>query len=393
MPGVTDQELPDAISSIKGATVKTSIMTSLQDEAAEFLNNHSGAIVVMEIETGRVLALASGPSYDPNLLSRQILPAMIWNQYSQSILRPLINKATSSTFFPGSTFKIIPAMAGLHYNVITPQKEYLCLGCLLFGHETKCCWNRGGHGWVNLRQSLKESCDIYYYYLSKELGLDRLTSFAELFNVGHITGIDIPFEERGVLPNRSWFHFNHPGQHLHSGYVMNTAIGQGDIRMTPLQIASLYSAIANNGVIMKPKLVDSVVESTGEIRTIKSEVNRVLQISPTIYKTIMKALWAAANEAGGTAYYYADRTIPDAVGKTGTSQVIANIARRRIDYTEDEKRILTKDDVLFVALFPYKNPKIVAVAVVAHGGHGGAAAAPIIYRLLRLWHLEQGKNQ
>ncbi len=389
LAGIADQELPKPIPSVKGATLQTSIMLPLQKEAMAFFKENSGAIVVMEIHTGRILALASGPSFDPNLLSRRVLPVTVWQQYSLSILHPLINKVVSSTYYPGSTFKVIPAMAGLYYRLITPQKEFLCLGCLMFGRETKCCWNRGGHGFVNLRKSLKESCDIYYYYLSQEIGLNRLASFARLFGVGELTGIDLPSEESGVLPDRQWFRYNHPGQHLNAGYVMNMAIGQGDIRMTPLQLASVYAALAAHGTVMRPKLVDAVHFSSGNVRKVHPEVIRVLDMPDKVYSTILKDLWAVANEPGGTAFYHADHTIPDAAGKTGTSQIMANAERNRIDYTDDERRILTRDDALFAAVFPYKHPEIVAVAVVEHGGHGGSAAAPVVYRLLRLWYLQQ----
>ena len=252
----------------------------------------------------------------------------------------------------------------------------------------KCCWNRGGHAFVNLYHSLKESCDIYYYYLSQELGIDRMTRFAALFGVGTSTGIDLPGEESGILPTRSWFAMNYPGMRINNGMIMNMSIGQGDIRMTPLQIAVAYAAFANGGIIVKPKIVDEIVHEDGSVSEIENEVVRVLNIKPQHFRDVSKALWSVTNEPGGTAFHHADHTIPDAAGKTGTSQVISNAERRNIDHTEDERKFLTQDDALFAAFFPYKDPEIVAVAVVESGAHGGSTAAPIVYKVLKSYHLK-----
>ncbi len=383
---VIEKQLPKNKPSVKGATIKTTILSYLQEEAFDAFNNQSGAIVVIEIKTGNVLALYSSPGFDPNLLSGKVIKPAIWNQYSKSILNPLYNKAISSSFYPGSTFKVIPAMAGLFYKKITPKTEFLCEGCLSFGKETKCCWNRHGHGWVNLRKSLKESCDIYYYLLSQKLGIDDLTTFAKLFNIGRLSGIDLPSEDKGILPTPQWFKMNYPGKRISSGYVMNLAIGQGDLRMTPLQLAMVYAGIANNGIIMQPKIAKEIDFSDGKKRIIKDTVLRKLDVNPKIFKSIMSALWAVVNEPGGTAFYHADRTIPQAAGKTGTSQIISKHLRRKIDRTDEEKLFLTKDDALFAAIFPYKNPEIAAVAIVEHGGHGGSTAAPIVFRVLKAYY-------
>jgi len=241
---------------------------------------------------------------------------------------------------------------------------------------------------MNLYHSLKESCDIYYYYLSQELGLDRMTRFASLFGVGTATGIDLPGEENGILPTRSWFAMNYPGMRINNGMLMNMSIGQGDIRMTPLQIAVAYAAFANGGVIVKPKIVDEIIHEDGSVTEIENEVVRVLNIKQKHFSDVNKSLWSVTNEPGGTAFHHADHTIPDAAGKTGTSQVVSNAERRSVDQTEDEKKFLMQDDALFAAFFPYKNPEVVAVAVVESGAHGGSTAAPIVYKLLKSYYLK-----
>lgn len=389
LPENIDGAIPATKHAVKGGALRTTILSYLQETAAAALGEMSGAIVVMEVKTGRVLALYSGPSYDSNLLSKKRIPEKIWREYSQSILHPLVNKVIRQTYFPGSTFKIVPAITGLYYGKITPRSTYTCYGCLSFGRDTKCCWNHGGHGPVNLYQSLKYSCDIYYYYLSQELGIEKMTHFASLFGVGEQTGIDLPGEENGILPTREWFTMNYPGMRLNNGMLMNMSIGQGDIRLTPLQLAVIYAAFANNGTIVKPKMVDEVIDSSGTSKTIENEVIRVLDIKSKYFKEVNRSLWSVTNELGGTAFFHADHTIPDAAGKTGTSQVISNAERRNIDHTEDERKLLTQDDALFAAFFPYKDPEIVAVAVIENGAHGGSTAAPIVYKMLRSYYYKQ----
>ncbi|HQO91666.1 MAG TPA: penicillin-binding protein 2 [bacterium] len=386
VPENIDSSIPPAKYAVKGNSIKTTILSYLQETAASALGEMSGAVVVMEISSGRILGMYSNPSFDSNLLSRKRIPEKIWREYSQSILNPLVNKVIRQTYFPGSTFKPIPAIAGLHYRKITPASTYLCEGCLMFGTDTKCCWNKGGHGYVNLYRSLKESCDIYYYKLSEEIGLEGLTHFAALFGAGQVTGIDLPGEERGVLPERTWFNLNYPGMRIGKGVIMNLSIGQGDIRMTPLQIAVLYAALANYGVIIKPRIVESIITPEGVVTPVENEIIRVLDIDKKHFESINKALWSVTNEPGGTAYFHSDRTIKDAAGKTGTSQVISNIDRKNIDYTDDERRHMTQDDALFAAFYPYRDPEIVAVAVIEGGGHGGSVAAPVVYKMLKSYH-------
>ena len=388
LPEQIDGAVPPTKPAVKGNTVRTTVLSYLQETAAATLGEMAGAIVVMEVKTGRVLALYSGPSFDVNLFARERIPDMVWREYSQSILHPLVNKTIRQTYFPGSTFKIIPALAGLYYGIVSPKSTFNCYGCLSFGYETKCCWNHGGHGNVNLYQSLKYSCDIYYYFLSQELGIDRLTHFASLFGVGSATGIDLPNEESGILPTREWFRMNYPGMRLNNGMIMNLSIGQGDVRMTPLQIAVAYAALANGGLVMKPRIIDEIIHEDGSVEHMDDEVVRVLDIKKSYFESVTKSLWAVANEDGGTAFYHADHTIPPAAGKTGSSQVISNAARRNIDSAEDERILMTQDDALFAAFFPYKNPEIVAVAVVENGAHGGSTAAPIVYKMLRAYHMK-----
>jgi len=389
LPEDINPDIPFSKKAVKGKSLRTTILSYVQKTAEQAFGERAGSTLLMEIKTGRILAMYSSPSYDANLLSRKRIPAKIWREYSQSILKPLINKAIRQTYFPGSTFKIIPALAGLHYGKVSPLSTYLCLGCLYFGTDTKCCWNRGGHGHVNLRESLKESCDIYYYYLSQELGLEKITQMSSLFGIGLKTGIDLPWENNGVLPDRAWFSYNYPGMRVHKGILMNLSIGQGDIRTTPLQLAVAYAALANGGIVIQPRITEELISPDGSIEKIKSQTVRVLDIDKKHFDAVKKALWSVTNEPGGTAYYHSDKTIPNAAGKTGTSQVISNIARKKIDYSEEERRFLTQDDALFAAFFPYKDPEVVAIAVVENGGHGGSVAAPIVYKLLKSYHFKK----
>ncbi len=226
--------------------------------------------------------------------------------------------------------------------------------------------------------------------LSQDLGYQRLVDFSDLFNVGRATGIDLSEEQSGVLPTREWFLQNYSEEKINRGYIMNMAIGQGDIRMTPLQIAVLYAAIANEGIIITPKIVVGEIENSGKETIYENEVSKVLEIEPSIFREVKKALWAVTNEGGGTAFNFADHTIPDASGKTGTSQVISNIQKKKIDIVEEDKKQMANDDALFAAFFPSSSPEIVAVAIIEHGEHGGSAAAPVVYRLLKAYY-QKGK--
>ncbi len=383
------KNFPESVKAEKGSSIVTTIKSYLQETAHRAFGNQSGAAVVIEVSTGRILALYSNPSYDPNLLARRRIPEKIWNEYSKSILRPLTNKAIQQTYYPGSTFKIIPALAALHYGIVTPEKTFYCAGCMILGNETKCCWNRGGHHHVNLRKSIIESCDIYYYNLASEISIERFTHFSSLFHLGRNTGIEIPGEVSGILPDREWLNINHPGIPITRGVMMNMLIGQGDMRMTPLQIAMLYAAFANNGVLMYPKIVKHVTSQNGKVTEITPEVLRVLDIDKNHFKEINRALYGVGNEPGGTAFLHADRTIPHAAGKTGTSQRISLASRKKIDPADDERLNLTLNDALFAAFFPYKDPEIAVAVVVENGEHGGSVAAPIAYKIMRSYHLKK----
>jgi penicillin-binding protein 2 len=382
-------EFPKDIKAKKGGTVISTIKTYLHETAHEAFGNYSGSAVVLEVHTGKILALYSSPSFDPNLLSRKRIPARIWNEYSQSILRPLTNKAIQQTYYPGSTFKSISALASLHYNIVTPEKTFFCAGCLIMGNETKCCWNRGGHHYVSLRKAIKESCDIYFYHLANDLDIEKLTHFASLFQLGKPTGIQLPGEVSGVLPNREWFTVNHPSIRITKGVVMNIAIGQGDLRTTPLQLAVMYAALANNGLVLRPRIVEKIISDNGEKTEIPTEVIRVLDIDSKHFHAVNRALYSVANESGGTAFYSADRTIPFSAGKTGTSQIISLASRKRIDPADDERLNMTLDDALYTAFFPYENPEIAVVVVVENGEHGGSVAAPIAYKLMKSYYLKK----
>ncbi len=389
MPEATMGEFPEHTKAKKGATVVSTIKTYLQETAAAAFGDYSGSAVVIEVNTGKVLALYSNPSFDPNLLSKNRIPARIWNEYSQSILRPLTNKAIQQTYFPGSTYKAVSALAGLHYGAVTPERTFFCAGCLLLGNETKCCWNRGGHHYVNLKKAIKESCDIYFYHMVNDLDIEKLTHFSRLFQLGRVTGIDLPGEVGGIIPDREWFRVNHPGTRLTKGVVMNISIGQGDLRTTPLQLASLYASLANNGVVYRPRIVEKIITNEGETIKIPSEVIRVLDIEQKHLSAINRALYSVANEPGGTAFFHADRTIPLSAGKTGTSQIISLASRKRIDPADDERLNMTRDDALYTAFFPYENPEIAVAVVVENGEHGGSVAAPIAYKLMRSYHLRK----
>ncbi len=393
MPEDMKEEVPDTEKPVKGADIHTTFRTYLQKTVAEAFEDKSGAAIAMDIHSGDILLMYSSPGFNPNRLSRKRIPATVWEQYSESSLDPLVNKTISQTYYPGSTFKIVTAMAGLYHNAIDEKTTYFCNHCLRFGDNyRKCCWKNQGHKWVDMRKSIKESCDIFYYRLVEDLGYDNLISFAKLFNLDRKTGIHLHEEKTGTLPTQAWYRANYPGQSLNLGYMMNIAIGQGDIRLTPLQITSLYASVFNGGLVIKPRIVEKVIRYDDSFKDVPVSVVRKLDISEDILSAIKKSLWAVTNEKGGTAYFRADRSIPDAAGKTGTSQVISKTVRDSISFEEEERRAMTMDHAFFSGVFPYDNPRIAASVVVEHGGSGGAVAAPIVYKIFKSFYQNEVKN-
>jgi penicillin-binding protein 2 len=336
-----------------------------------------GAAVALDVRSGDVLALVSKPAFDPNDFAGGI-DAATWTALVSDERRPIQNRAISGQYPPGSTYKTFVAAAGLEEDLVDPDEKIFCPGSFRLGRRTYRCWKRGGHGWVDLRQAIVESCDVYFYQLGLELGVDRLAFFARGFSFGRPTGISLPQEEPGLVPTSAWKErrFAEPWVR---GETVSAAIGQGFNLATPLQLAVAYAAIANGGKLLKPRLVLQTEDQQGNaVPGPSPEVLGTVPVAPEHLERLREALEAVVGETGGTGGRARVRGVRVA-GKTGTAQVVALEQTEGLE--EEEVAFQHRDHAWFVGFAPAEAPEIVAVALVEHGGHGGSAAAPIVQKV------------
>ena len=366
-----------------GENVSLTIDLGLQKYAVERMRQKkSAAAVVIEIHTGEIMSMVSTPAYDPDAfnigLSGEQWRAILRNPYA-----PLTNKAVSGQYAPGSTFKPVVALAALESGTISPDQKFFCRGWLSLGNARFHCWKRHGHGWMNLRDGIKQSCDVYFYEVSKRVGVDRIAAMANRFGLGKTSGIDLPGEKPGLIPTRGWKRAV-TGVAWQKGETLITAIGQGFVLTTPLQLAVMTARIANGGKAVKPHLVRATF-SGGEVRTVEVPPPPSLGISDGSLRLVTQAMNAVTNETRGTAYRarIKDKGM-EMAGKSGTSQV------RRITKRERQTRVLKnrekpwkdRDHALFVAYAPVHKPRYAVAVIVEHGGGGSKVAGPIARDLL-----------
>ena len=361
-----------------GNSVVLTIDAAVQKQAERSFGDQAGAAVVLDVNTGEILAFVSNPGYDPSLFSGK-LPADKWKEYLEDKRHPLENKALTGQYPPGSTFKIITALAGLEEGVVNESSSVVCKGSYEIGNSTFRCWSKSGHGSVSLRRSLKESCDVYYYQLGEKLGVDRIAKMAERFRLGSALGIGLLNEKNGLIPTTEWKQKRF-GKRWFAGETLPVAIGQGYVLMTPIQLASMIATVANDGIVRRPQLVKRIVDADGKsLKEFGPEIISKTNISLANLRKVKQGLLDVVNAAGGTG---ANARLGDVrvAGKTGTSQVVK--------LSEDRKKSLPyqyRDHALFVAFAPFDKPEIAVAVVVEHGGGGGAVAAPIAGRILRAY--------
>lgn len=362
---------------IPGKTLVLNIDMNLQRTAFRSMGNYAGAAIAMDPRNGQILALVSSPSFDPEMFNMPLSKEQ-WNEILEHPQHPMENKAIRGQYPPGSTFKVVSALAGLQEEVITPHKRFECRGKWKYLDRYFRCHNERGHGWVNFNNSLIRSCDIYYYKLSVELGIERIARYARLLGAGASTGIDIAGELTGLVPTPEW-KMQRFGKQWLPGETLNTAIGQGSLMMTPLQMAVMYSAIANGGTLYQPQIIQKITTPDGKtIKEFKPQALRTVDIEARHFERLRKALMYVVNDPGGTAYKSRIKTFIYA-GKTGTAQV------RRIGKQRRHVSVLPyehRDHAWFAAIAPANDPSIVVVVLCEHAGHGSVAAAPIAREIL-----------
>ena len=340
------------------------------------LNAVAGAVVVLDINSGAVRALVSEPGYDPNIFVREKLSDVQWQELNDPILKPQLNRVLRGEYPSGSTFKMITAIAGLEKGVITPQDTINCTG-FYWRVEPKRCWswNRGGHGRVNLKRALAESCNIYFYDLGYRTGIQALTEYAALFGMGKPTGIDLhPSEEGGFLATPEWRreHFGEPWQ---PGETLSAAIGQGFSTCTPLQMANYVAMIANGGIRYRPYLVDKVISPEGElIEDFTPEILDRVALAPETLTSVREGMQAVV-EPRGTGYGTFVNCPVSVAGKTGTAENPHGDSHG-----------------WFVGYAPAQEPELVVAVLIEQGGGGSSAAAPVAREIFTAIYTESQQD-
>ena len=350
-----------------GRDLELTLDLALQQEAARYFEGRAGAAVAMDPRNGEILAMVSAPSYDPNLFSRR-LDREQWQALLTAPGDPLQNRAVQNAHSPGSVFKIVMAVAGLSENVVSLRDSVHCSGSTrIYDRQTR-CWKRGGHGTVDLRRAIKESCDVYFYHLGQKLGIERIAEYSRRFGFGTETGFDIPGERSGLVPDAAWS-LRVRKAPWYPGETISVAIGQGPILVTPIQMATMMAVMANRGEAVTPHIVR---DSTLSVR-------RPTRLDPQFLEPVREALWAVVNEYGtGSAARIQGF---DIAGKTGTVQVVRQDTWTRSEDLEEQFR----DHAWFAAYGPVEDPRLVVVAFVEHGGAGSRAAAPLAKRLYEVY--------
>ena len=364
----------------KGKTIKLTIDTEIQRLANELLKEKAGSICVMDIFTGHVVAMHSSPSFDANKFVFGISNDD-WQLIRNDPMKPLVNKSLSGNYSPGSTIKPIVALSALENKVVNSNYRVNCRGhknpLELYG-QTYHCWKKEGHGIVNMREAMKQSCDTYFYEVARKLGVDKLSDTAKKFGLGKkVFGDLFEIEKSGLIPSTFWKK-NALGRNWLLGETIITGIGQGYIQTTPIQLCLMTAQIANGGHKIIPKIIlDSKTEEEDKFAPIVEDAKNM--------KLVQDAMFSSTNEVRGTSYRSRiDDPKYQFAGKTGTAQVKRITKQdRELDLDTSEIPYEERDHALYVAFGPYKNPRYAASIVIEHGGSGGSVAAPLAKKLFK----------
>ena len=370
-----------------GNDLELTLDIELQKVAEKAFGDRRGALVAIEPSTGGVLALASMPTYDPNLFVDGI-STQDWKALSDSPDHPMLHRAIYSTYPPGSTFKPFMALAGLETGKRTAKQAIHDIGYFNFGGHRFMDDKIGGHGMVDLHKSIVVSCNTYYYQLANDLGIDGISGFLAPFGFGERTGIDLPGEATGVLPSQEWKRnrFKKPEQQRwYAGETISVGIGQGYNAYTPLQLANALAALVNDGKLFRPHVVKYVVDSrTGERRAVEPEPLREIPLRDANLKAVLDAMVEVNTSGTGKRAF---KGAPYSVGgKTGTAQVYSLRGQR---YIAGRVRERLRDHSWFVAYAPAENPRIALAVLVENGGFGAQSAAPIARQVIDYYLLNQ----
>ena len=370
------------VPSTPGSNLVLSIDERLQDAADQAFPGRAGAVVVMEVKTGFILAMISRPSFEPNKMSARISREEMV-ELNADPLKPMLNRVMNENYHPGSTFKAVTSLAGLEAGVITEKTSISCNGGYTMGNHRWRCDKPAGHGALSVKAALQVSCDVFYYAVGDKVGLDAISQMAHKLGYGQPTGFDLGREIPGIIPSTTTITAETGSARAHA---INAAIGQGEINVTPLQQAVAYAAIANGGNVLRPQIVQRIEAPDGKVlREFQPELDLnngnggKLDVKESSLAAIRAGLVAVVNEPGGTAWR---SRLPDIkfAGKTGTAQVMKLGQKQKLDPTT--QAYFSRDHAWFAAFAPAAAPEIVVVVLNEHGGWGAEAAAPAAAKVI-----------
>jgi len=382
-----------------GTSFKTTLDYEVQKYSNGLLNDKAAAVCVMDIYNGDIVSLVSAPTFEPNSFVHG-LDKKYWDSLIKDGKKPLTNKAMSGLYPPGSTIKTIVALSALENKIIKPSDTFRCKGKIELHGEKFHCWEKKGHGIVNLRKGIQRSCDVYFYEVARKLGVDRLSETAKKFGLGKKVLSDFVEERSGVVPNTKWKK-KFIGQNWYIGETLHSGIGQGYFQSTPIQLCLMTAQIANGGYKIKPRIIFD--KKNNDLRDyIKYKNNNPNKPLPSNLllknlsferlfddeqniKIIKDAMFSSSNEPGGTSYRHRmENPKFTFAGKTGSSQIKRfTEAQREAEVKQTDLNYKDRDHALFIAFAPYNNPKYAISVVVEHGGSGGKAAAPIARKVIK----------
>ncbi len=374
-----------------GKDFKITIDHEVQIHASEALGDKSGSVCVMDIYTGEIICIVSSPTYDANKFVHGI-SNNDWKELINNTYKPLINKPLSGLYPPGSTIKPIVALSALENDVVNPRFIFECKGSTELYGQTYHCWKEKGHGFMNLRSSIKQSCDIYFYEVARRLGIDRLSETVKQFGLGKKVFNTFNEERSGVVPNTKW-KLDKLGKNWFLGETLISGIGQGYFQSTPIQLCLMMAQLANGGYKIQPRIIDDKYSLQKTInawrdkfyfKNNKESLEKLYRNKENI-KFVLDALYGATNEPMGTSYRSRLRK-PGYIyaGKTGTSQIRTITAEeRKLKIKNKDLPYEKRDHSLFIAFAPYKNPRYAISVVIEHGGAGSTGAAPIAKKVIK----------
>jgi len=396
---VKEIELDNGLS---GKKIRTTIDLDLQKHAQETLKEKSGAICVMDIYTGGIVVMASSPTFDPNKFVHGI-DSKSWKDLLENERKPLMNKALSALYPPGSTIKPIVALSALENDIVSPRFKVFCTGSIELYGEKYHCWKKKGHGTVDLKEAIKQSCDCYFYEIARRLGVDRLSVTAKNFGLGSKLLKNYQEEKSGIVPNTKW-KLDNIGRGWVLGETLISGIGQGYYQCTPFQICHMTAQLANGGFKITPKIVEDGFSIENFVRSWEREQENIKEkgyqnieefgevgTALTLFrnqeniKFVQLAMYAATNEPMGTSYRSRiDNKKYRYAGKTGTSQTKKITEKQReLDLKQSQLPYKERDHALFAAFAPFENPRYALAVVIEHGGSGSSGAAPLAKTLIK----------